>query len=328
MFIILIVAGIAAGIGGLILIFFGIIEYSNSDPGVGTVCLIIGLGLCGFCAYQFVPLTVKLETLEINGPWAEYLEVEEGRYKFKIAGTWKTAVLSVPVSFRLKKTWEGESSNPAETLSLQPLTGDGAALPGESFLVADTDRFNDFVRRAPGARMTVSFRRDAALPALSKGQARRLVKSIKSFEGWSLERAAGKFVVAVAPVSTNGDIRTSAAMLRMSIISGLRENVLASRFTFVDTSQIDRIMEQHEFEVSDWSSGEKVAEIGKALNAAILVVAEVTAGTMFNLNTEYTISLLDINSMEVLGVAVGSVRNLSDITGVAKDIRISLPAGR
>jgi hypothetical protein len=267
--------------------------------------------------------TEKRPIMEIDGLWAEYLEAETGKHKFEIAGTGKAAILSVPINFTLKKTWDGENPNPAITLSLQPLTKEGAALPGESFLVVDTDRFNSFIQREPGDRMTISFRRDAALPVLSKSQAKKLASSIRSFEGWSAERAAGKFVVAVAPVNMEGEAQTSPAVMRMALISGLRENAVASGLTFVDTSQIDLIMEQHEFEVTDWSRGEKAAEIGKALNASILVITQVSVK---GARPEYAISILDINSMEVLGVATGSVKSLNDLSGVARDMKINLPA--
>jgi hypothetical protein len=109
----------------------------------------------------------------------------------------------------------------------------------------------------------------------------------------------------------------------MSLIPGLQENAAASGLAFVDASRIDLIMEQHKFEVSGRSRGEKAAETGKALNASVPVITRISVKGS---RPEYATSIPDINSMEMPGAAAGPVRNLSGLSAVARDMRIKLPA--
>lgn len=47
--------------------------------------------------------------------------------------------------------------------------------------------------------------------------------------------------------------------------------------TLIDRNRIDEVLKQHDFEMSLWSDDEKVAEVGKALNANMLIFLESSA---------------------------------------------------
>jgi len=87
----------------------------------------------------------------------------------------------------------------------------------------------------------------------------------------------------------------NAVVIRQIVISGLLENRKKNKYRIVDTSHIDRIVEQHKFEASEWSDTLKVAEIGKALNADVVVIIKASPAV------QISVSMLDINTMEVLG---------------------------
>ena len=89
-------------------------------------------------------------------------------------------------------------------------------------------------------------------------------------------------------------------LARSAITTGLMEHKLKPNFRIVDTSFIDQILEQHNFEGGEWSDANKVAEIGRALNADIVVIATVMPVAA---NVVISINFLEINSMEVLGKA-------------------------
>ena len=46
------------------------------------------------------------------------------------------------------------------------------------------------------------------------------------------------------------------------------------KFKVVDRTKVDFIKKQHEFQNSDWSNDEKVAKLGNALNANIVVTGQ------------------------------------------------------
>jgi hypothetical protein len=81
----------------------------------------------------------------------------------------------------------------------------------------------------------------------------------------------------------------------------------------VDHYQIDKIKKQHEFENSVWSSSNKKAVIGEGLNADCFI-----SGTLMALGKSYTISisLNDVNTMELLFSSQGQVNKLEQAGGV------------
>ena len=94
--------------------------------------------------------------------------------------------------------------------------------------------------------------------------------------------------------------------IREAVNSGLLEHKNKSKFRVVDTNHIDRIVDQHRFEASAWSDSAKVTEIGRALNADIIVITTVTHNGVVTINASswkvnVAVTVLDINTMELLG---------------------------
>lgn len=283
---------------------------------LGVLALVLVLGGCG------AP-SVKMKSLEILGEWADYLELVPGKSVFEINDSNKNDVeLLVSVTFQLKKTWEAGAKDET-TFVLVPITKNRIRISNENFTVADTGRLNELVQRSPGTTIAVTFHRDASTIRMKKSEAKKLAKSIGGFEGRTIETsAARRYIVAVAPFSVNANLRGDVA--RGMVLEGLRNNPEASNFSYVDTSQTDTILKQHNFEASDWSSQEKVAAIGKALNATIIVtgaVEQISDGSI-----TYTFTVLNINTMEVIGVSAGTVKKLADITDRVRTMRITLPS--
>ena len=103
--------------------------------------------------------------------------------------------------------------------------------------------------------------------------------------------------------------------IRETVNTGLFNHPKKSSFRIVDTSHIDRIIEQHKFEASEWSDSSKVAEIGRALNADCIVITTVNhSGSGYFWRVFVTVSILDINTMELLAKTDVSLKRQSWLT--------------
>lgn len=73
----------------------------------------------------------------------------------------------------------------------------------------------------------------------------------------------------------------------------------------VDRSRIDRVLEQHAFEQSSWSDDGKIAEVGKALNADMLIFLE--KGVFYPISDEMMrvrVVFFDVNTFRTNTVTV------------------------
>ena len=123
--------------------------------------------------------------------------------------------------------------------------------------------------------------------------------------------------------------------VREAVNTGLVNNRENLNIRIVDTNHIDRIVEQHKFEASEWSDTSKVAEIGRALNADCIVITTVThngkvsESDMFEWRIFVTVSVLDINTMELLTKTDATLKTnmVNVILLESKDISLK-PVGR
>ena len=74
----------------------------------------------------------------------------------------------------------------------------------------------------------------------------------------------------------------------------------SGKFKVVDRSKVNEIKKQHEFQNSDWSNDEKVAKLGNALNANMVVVGRIMP---FQKKITVSFRILDINTMEIVSTA-------------------------
>lgn len=93
----------------------------------------------------------------------------------------------------------------------------------------------------------------------------------------------------------------------------------------VDRSSVDKIKAQHQFQNSDWSNSEKVAQLGNALNASLVITGQLMD---FRGILVATFRMLDVNTMEIVATATERTsgtdqlfENLGDIaTKLAKNL--------
>lgn len=78
----------------------------------------------------------------------------------------------------------------------------------------------------------------------------------------------------------------------------------------VDRSSLEKIKKQQEFQTSDWSNTDKVAEMGKALNASMVVTGQIM---MFKSNIVTTIKLIDVNTTEIISSVVEKTSSTDDL---------------
>ena len=80
-----------------------------------------------------------------------------------------------------------------------------------------------------------------------------------------------KPVVVVAPFDANGVDQEDADIITEAFIS---EYANIGKADVVDRNSFDKIRSQLDFQTSEWSNAEKVAELGKALNATQVIVGQ------------------------------------------------------
>ena len=81
------------------------------------------------------------------------------------------------------------------------------------------------------------------------------------------------------------------------------------KFKVVDRTKVDFIKKQHEFQKSDWSNDEKVAKLGNALNANIVVTGQLMP---FKDKIVVSFRMLDVNTMEIVTSATARVSDTSE----------------
>jgi hypothetical protein len=112
----------------------------------------------------------------------------------------------------------------------------------------------------------------------------------------------GRRIVAVPELTATKNVSEDLVIsFTAAVTSGLAENKNINRV--VDYNQINRIMEQHRFEASDWSNSAKYAEIGKALNVDTIAVGTISLGgkPLFTQMYVLSVHLVDISTMAVAG---------------------------
>ena len=89
------------------------------------------------------------------------------------------------------------------------------------------------------------------------------------------------------------------------------------KFKVVDRSNVDKIREQHKFQNSEWSNDEKVAKLGEALNANIVVTGQLMP---FKDKIVVSFRMVDVNTMEIVSSASTKVNDISEFFDVIPDI--------
>lgn len=113
---------------------------------------------------------------------------------------------------------------------------------------------------------------------------------------------------------SQGDAETFTEMF-VSEYAGVTHDDVADRSNF------DGIAEQHKFQLTDWSNNDKIAKLGKAMNAGKIICGRIS---VFGSAVTFTGRVLDVNSTKVLnsinwkGYSLESL--LFNITNIAKEL--------
>lgn len=80
----------------------------------------------------------------------------------------------------------------------------------------------------------------------------------------------------------------------------------------VDRTNVDAIIEQYKFQESDWSNTDKVAQLGNALNANMVITGQLMA---FKGSLVATFRMMNVNSMEIVATSTERVSGTDDLFG-------------
>ena len=114
-------------------------------------------------------------------------------------------------------------------------------------------------------------------------------------------------VVVVAPFEAQGISTEEANIITEIFTSEYSATELA---VVVDRDSFDKIKKELSFQASDWSNSNKVAELGRALNANQVVIGKITS---FRGQVITTIKVIDINSTTILASHVERANKLDRI---------------
>lgn len=134
--------------------------------------------------------------------------------------------------------------------------------------------------------------------------------------------AQEKPTVVIVPFDTVGVDETEADVLFEVFTS---EFAGLGKTRVVDRSSVDKIKAQHQFQNSDWSNSEKVAQLGNALNASLVITGQLMdfRGTLVA-----TFRMLDVNTMEIVATATertsGTDELFGKLEGMAKKLTANL----
>ena len=119
--------------------------------------------------------------------------------------------------------------------------------------------------------------------------------------------------VAVVPFDYKGVSSDDAETITEIFTS---EYAAASSITVVDRVNFEKIKEQMKFELSDWSNNEKIAQLGKALNANLVLCGQVrTVGNKISLN----VRVINVNTTAIVSSSTGYT---SELVGLLDEIPI------
>lgn len=123
-----------------------------------------------------------------------------------------------------------------------------------------------------------------------------------------------KPVVVIAPFDAKGVPKDEADVITEIFTS---EYAGTGKANVVDRNSFDKIRAQLSFQTSDWSNTEKVAQLGKALNASQVVVGQLLK---FREQIVATIKIIDVNTTTILASHTEKVSDIESLFDKTSDI--------
>ena len=130
--------------------------------------------------------------------------------------------------------------------------------------------------------------------------------------------AQAKPVVVVAPFDTKGVAQDEAEVITELFTAEYANTGSAS---VVDRNSFDKIKTQLSFQSSDWSNADKVAQLGKALNANHVVVGQLLK---FRGQIITTIKIIDVNTTTILASYTEKVKDIENLLDKLPEICMEL----
>lgn len=123
------------------------------------------------------------------------------------------------------------------------------------------------------------------------------------------EQDPQKPVAVIVPFDSSGVPQEEVDVLDRMFLS---EFARTGKCTVVDRSSFDKIKAQQKFQLSDWSNNDKVAKLGKALNANVVVTGQIMK---FRTDFMFITQILDVNSTEIISSADEQVNDVAVLFG-------------
>ena len=130
--------------------------------------------------------------------------------------------------------------------------------------------------------------------------------------------AQTKPVVVVAPFDTKGVAQDEAEVVTELFTA---EYANTGSANVVDRNSFDKIKTQLSFQSSDWSNADKVAQLGKALNANHVVVGQLLK---FRGQIITTIKIIDVNTTTILASYTEKVKDIENLLDKLPEICMEL----
>ena len=132
--------------------------------------------------------------------------------------------------------------------------------------------------------------------------------------------AQAKPVVAIAPFDAKDIPKDEVDVLSEVLISEYANTGFAN---VVDRTSFDKIKAQLNFQASDWSDVNKVAQFGKALNANQVVVGKMITYRSYVITT---FKVLDVNSTAILAARTEKVHDVKELFNLLPSVCKELAA--
>ena len=126
---------------------------------------------------------------------------------------------------------------------------------------------------------------------------------------YAQEQTAQKTVAVVVPFDSSGVPQEEVDVVYRMFLS---EFVRTGKCTVVDRSSFDKIRAQQNFQLSDWSNNDKVAKLGKALNANVVVTGQIMK---FRNEFMFITQIIDVNTTEIISSADKQVNDVAVLFG-------------
>lgn len=121
------------------------------------------------------------------------------------------------------------------------------------------------------------------------------------------EQEQQKPVAVVVPFDSSGVPQEEVDVIYRMFLS---EFVRTGKCTVVDRGSFDKIKAQQDFQLSDWSNNDKVAKLGKALNANVVVTGQVMK---FRTQAMLIVQILNVNSTEIISSSDERVGDMDEL---------------